>query len=349
VTLVALATPACTTSSIDDDERAAGFDPTDPSQGKPVPGLEGGSDECDVGVTVVESYRHHELAGADHGYNQILELEQGGRLAVGTYTIRRQEEDGASWIDLGDPPWTSDNFYRQSVGATVWLAGGARTFVSHDAGSTWAEYLVDGERDAFVSGIPHHIGNGDMMFGGEGELVYAAPDAPGVRIAVPELDGAADWYDGPSIVAVVKDGDWIVAADAWGGIARTQDPAGSWEILSRMPTAEERPEPAVARVGDRLVALTREGEVWWSTDSGASWIEGGAAAARGTGYQSLVHDGETLVAIADGGIQLSTDAGASWGMCHLPYIDHAAHLEWSPDGTLWVVGWQRIYRVRITA
>jgi hypothetical protein len=347
VTLLALATPACTaTTWVDGDAAMVAFDPTDPSKGNSVPDLEGGSDDCDVDVQVVAAYRHHELAAVDHRYGQILELEIGGRLALGRYTVRRQQADGP-WIDLGDPPWSSDQHYRQSVGTTVWLAGGARTFVSHDAGTTWIEYLVDGERTAFVSGIPHHIGDGAMVFGGEGELVYAPPDAPGVRIAMPELDGSPDGYDGPSIVAMVRDGEWIVAGDSWGGIARSQNPAGPWVILPGLPTTEERPEPAFVQLADRLVALTIAGEVWWSTDAGESWVVGGTAAPRGFGYQSLVRMGESLVAIADDGIQLSDDAGASWGMCHLPFIDHAAHLEPSPDGTLWVVGWERIYRVQL--
>jgi hypothetical protein len=344
--LVALATPACTTLFVDDDAPMKSFEPTDPSQGEPVPGLEGGSDACDVGVTVVASYRHHELAGIDQQYVQILELEQEVRLAVGLYAIVKQEAAGP-WTKIGEPSWTSDIFFRQSVGSTVWLGGGARTFVSHDAGASWTEYLVDGERDAYVSGIPHHIGNGAMIFGGEGELVYAPSEGPGVRIAMPELDGSPDWNDGPSIPAVVIDGSWVIAADAWGGLARTQDPAGAWDLLPRLPTAAERPEPALVRLDDRLVALTNDGEVWWSTDAAMTWTQSGTAAPHGTGYQSLVHQGDTLVAITDGGIQLSRDAGATWGTCHLPYIEAAAHLEWSPDGTLWVVGWQRIYRVRI--
>jgi hypothetical protein len=64
----------------------------------------------------------------------------------------------------------------------------------------------------------------------------------------------------------------------------------------------ERPEA--------LWAITGDGQLWYSTDAGASWRQRGTI--NGQPEAFLVHEAKLYVAVARLGIVTSTDQGRSW-------------------------------------
>jgi hypothetical protein len=164
---------------------------------------------------------------------------------------------------------------------------------SRDAGRSWQPLSLLGEADFHALQVAHG-------------QVYGY-DATGGRFMV--TSNRRHWQVrskvGLTSFAVSPTDPELVVAATEHGLARSRDGGRRWQPVDG-PAALlldwERP--------DALWAITDQGQLWHSTDAGASWRQDGKI--NGQPEAFLAHNTTLYVAVAQLGIVTSTDQGRSW-------------------------------------
>jgi hypothetical protein len=201
----------------------------------------------------------------------------------------------------------------------------AIVWTSADAGVTWTQTAVITDTSRFV------------------ESPSLVSDVTGTRLVVAagdvwtSTDAGVTWTDqtsgtaiaGQAWVSLASDtsGDHLVAATAYTDIWTSSDGGSTWTNRTQGTSASGLDWHGVASdaTGTLLVAVanisitaeacTYSGDIWTSTDSGATWTDRTkGTAASGREWTSVASDatGVNLVAVESGGIWKSGDAGATW-------------------------------------
>jgi hypothetical protein len=144
--------------------------------------------------------------------------------------------------------------------------------------------------------------------------------------------GAGTAFPAASAMAIASDstGTKLVVVTVGGGIWTSTDGGSTW--IERAPSGlahiQQWMSVASDSTGTNLVAVVNgfhdipgddpaafSGDVWTSTDSGATWTDQTASSpAHGQEWKSVASDssGKKLVAVSVGAIWTSTDAGVTW-------------------------------------
>ena len=173
---------------------------------------------------------------------------------------------------------------------------------SRDAGRSWRPLSLLGEADFHALQVTHG-------------RVYGY-DATGGRFMVTR--DRRRWQArselGLTSFAVNPADPELVVAATVGGLVRRRDGGRRWQPI-RGPAGLlldwERP--------DLLWVITDDGQLWRSTDAGASWQQAGKI--NGQPEAFLAHESNLYVAVAQLGIVTSDDQGRSWRVLyreHLP-------------------------------
>jgi hypothetical protein len=158
--------------------------------------------------------------------------------------------------------------------------------------------------------------------------------------------------DGPrnmQVVASSRDGNHLVAA-YWSGFIQIASYDGTqfvWgDRLATDPDNLYRSWCAVAISDDgtRVVAVEASGDIWVSTDSGATWVDRSSGTSSTEAHVAMSSDGMKIVATSINDFYFSTDGGENWSH-HFVGGDSWFDLASSSDGTkLAAVGYNgRIY------
>lgn len=234
---------------------------------------------------------------------------------------------GPSLFNL--PPYSSVNALQVSgstvtaitkIGGSIWggtiTAPVSHVYESRNGGGTWAV------ADAGLPGTVFHALEGSLLGTAGGGVFKRAgggwePANAGLR-AVPATTVAVD----PNDPAIVYAGSGDRSRDESGGIFRSTDGGGSWELVSgclgcvsiEKIVCAPPPASAVYAVG---MGATARNLILMSTDQGATWDEADAGVdqTKGTGVSSFaVHPGdpEVLYATASCDVYRSTNGGYVW-------------------------------------
>jgi hypothetical protein len=164
---------------------------------------------------------------------------------------------------------------------------------SRDAGRSWQPLSLLGEADFHALQVIHGRVYGHDATGGR-FMVSADRRQWQVRSKL-ELTSFAVSPTDPALV--------VAATER--GLARSRDGGRRWQPI-RGPAGLlldwERP--------DALWAITDNGQLWHSTDAGASWRQVGRIDGQPEAF--LAHKSNLYVAVAQLGIVTSTDQGRSW-------------------------------------
>jgi photosystem II stability/assembly factor-like uncharacterized protein len=206
----------------------------------------------------------------------------------------------------------------------IWFSTDDRVMLSQDAGLTW-ERLAPEVLDVHLHGLDvHPTEPGTALVGsvGSGESsdatakVYRTTDhgetwsdsSAGLPQSESSVHALHYVRTDPQVVLLgsFPGGDFTHSTgDPGFGVYRSTDGGGSWAEVSAQGAADVA---VFAECGGRVFAATDVG-VLTSDDAGATWsvaLEGGLA------FRSVACDGDVVVAIDQGELWRSDDAGGSW-------------------------------------
>jgi hypothetical protein len=221
--------------------------------------------------------------------------------------IFRSDDGGVSWSRLA-PPWSSSN--AASAGSVAYESGNTllisyadQLYASHDRGATWDAPLAAGGLTRKILPLGADV---LVVSGGNSSLAPLVLHRYGSTH--PLLEIAAD----PTIVDVTVDGTTLYAL--YPATMKRSDDLGLTFVDVPLPVAPAGPYhdgPALAFDGQNAVFLAN-GQLWASSDHGASWTATGRRLADG-GAQPLVLFGTNVIhGDSSEGLGLSADLGAHW-------------------------------------
>ncbi len=214
------------------------------------------------------------------------------------------------------------------VDSTIILGIGQAVTLSTDGGKNWkgvgSGLLTAGVNALLFAGSNLYAGTG---LGG----VYISPDSGGTWSLM--NDGLGNL----SVTALAARGTTVYAGTDAGVVYRRSPADKSWIDISGITFARQSLHTLTVYKGTLLAAPGQRG-VYYSTDDGASWLQGSGSQDVVTGTQvvSFAADEQFLYAGANGqGIYRSSDNGKSWGKFNSGLADlHVQSLAASADSIL---------------
>jgi photosystem II stability/assembly factor-like uncharacterized protein len=166
----------------------------------------------------------------------------------------------------------------------------------------------------------------DITASGPNVIAAAKSSCPTYLNIFKSTDNGATWTGTTGLEGKVVNSFAIKGGTVWAfffalpnnsGVARSTDNGNSWQVVPSIIT-----DAGESIVSDNAIIVAEDNFIWRSTDDGASWdvVEQFAL----TGISSFAKAGTKLFGASGGGLEISTDNGASWTF--EPFSDIASSL-----------------------
>lgn len=172
---------------------------------------------------------------------------------------------------------------------------------SSDGARTWTPLALEGEADFHSLAVS--ASRPSRIFGLHGETLQRSDD------------GGSSWTDVSNLVArdllAPAGDDAVLYATTPEGLRASRDGGVTFEAVPDAPALLLVVDGAVP--DGRLVGVDTAGIIWYQTEAGGEWVEGGTVSGQPSAIMVLPASGELLVA-DDRGVVTSDDYGASWSV-----------------------------------
>lgn len=240
-------------------------------------------------------------------------------------SLMRTTNSGAIWATVSSVTASHLQGATAADALTFWAVGsGGDILLSDDGGVSWAR--ISTGLATFFKDIAAVGPNRAIAVGASGSVFLTNDQGTSwVRVSTPVTPQLE------SIVALDANTWWIVGES--GVILKTTNAGGSWDIQN--PTGVSFSGIAAVNPSDALAA-TYTGEIWRTTDGGATWIQ--STSGHPSLYEIVLGSDGRGWAFGDAGTVLTSPNGSSWSAVPVTSTNLLSAALVSPL-SLWVVGW----------